>query len=100
MPDFPESILIFRIPIDNSKTRLFLVLSERLTACRLRSMITPKHISELQKALGLTTAEFAKKLKVKSITVFQWKSGRRHPRYEMQLKLTKLLDQVAAKPKA
>ena len=54
-------------------------------------MLTPQLIRDLRKALGLTAAEFAELLDSHWNTVFQWESGRRHPRYETQVKLNKLL---------
>jgi DNA-binding transcriptional regulator YiaG len=60
-------------------------------------MLTPELIRDLQKALGLTTAQFAELLGVETITVFQWKSGRRHPKYDMQVKLNKHLREAEKK---
>jgi DNA-binding transcriptional regulator YiaG len=57
-------------------------------------MLTDKDIKKLRKALGLTALEFGDLLGVKQITVFQWESGRRHPKFDMLVKLNKIREEA------
>lgn len=58
-------------------------------------MITPEVIHETRLALGLSAEAFGKRLKVSGNCVFNWESGRRHPKYEMQLEIQKLIAEAA-----
>lgn len=57
-------------------------------------MLTPELIFEVRKALGLTAKEFGDLLDSHWNTVFQWESGRRHPRWETQVKINRLLEEA------
>lgn len=59
-------------------------------------MLTPELICDLRKALGLSAEAFGDLLGVAGNTVFQWESGRRHPKYDMQIKINKLIEQSKA----
>lgn len=59
-------------------------------------MFTPKEIAELRKALGLTVAEFAKKLGVHRDSVYQWEAGITHPRYPKMMEMNRLAKQASA----
>lgn len=60
-------------------------------------MLTPELIKELRKAMGLSAAEFGRRLGVEGNTVFRWESGERHPKYDMQIELNKMLKQAEKK---
>jgi transcriptional regulator with XRE-family HTH domain len=58
-------------------------------------MLKPSQIKQLRLSLGMTRLEFALSLGLKSEqAVYQWESGRRHPRYEHLEKLNELLTQA------
>lgn len=54
-------------------------------------MITPDLIKVLRQAMGLSAEAFADRLGVTASTVFNWEAGRRHPKYDMQIELNRLL---------
>lgn len=53
-------------------------------------MYSPKDIAELRERLGLSVAEFAKRLRVHRTTVYYWESGHSHPRYKELLALNEV----------
>ncbi len=64
-------------------------------------MLTAKDILGLRLALGLTPTAFAARLGVSASTVCLWENDKRHPRYEMMLKLNELrLELRNGRPKA
>ncbi len=59
-------------------------------------MITPEVIHQTRLALGLSAKAFGARLGVTGNTVFRWESGERHPKYDMQIALNKLIKEAAA----
>lgn len=56
---------------------------------------TPGYLQSLRKALGMTQAEFAKKLRLSTIAIKRWETGTLRPGVTSLRKLRQMVDQVA-----
>ncbi len=56
---------------------------------------TPGYIQAVRKALGLTQAEFAKKLRLSTIAIKRWETGTLRPSADSLRKLHRVVDQAS-----
>lgn len=62
-------------------------------------MVTPEFIIDLRKDLGETADVFGARFGVTGNTVFRWEQGVRHPKYDMQIELNELRDELNGRVK-
>jgi DNA-binding transcriptional regulator YiaG len=63
-------------------------------------LLTPKDIRNIRLTLGLTAAQFAKRLGVSEDCVWRWERGNRHPTYKKMEELNRLADGIPKKQRA